>query len=90
MINTYTELYVKRMETQLKALQGQLDILRGMTEDDVLDYNLETALEVIMDNQKAARRLDDMSNAAWLKLHDTETHAQEEETEENEPVQPGF
>ncbi len=89
MINTYTALYVKRMETQLKAIQGQLDILHVMTEDDILDYNLETALEVIMDNQKAARRLDDMSNAAWLKLHDAERHAQEEEAE-NEPVQPGF
>ncbi len=88
MIYAYTDLFTTRVETELMAIKGQLDILHCMTEDDILDYNLETALEIIADIQKAARRLDDMGNAAWLKLHDVEKN--DEEAAEDESVQPGF
>ena len=90
MIQTQTYLYTKRMKTELKAIKGHLNLLLGMVQDDVLDYNLKDALDIITDIQKKARDLDSMSTNIWLKLHAASENEEAEEAAENEPVQPGF
>lgn len=89
MIQTQTYLYTKRMKTELKAIKSHLNLLLGMVQDDVLDYNLEAAMDIINDIQKKARDLDSMSTNIWLKLH-AASENEAKEVEGNESLQPGL
>ncbi len=85
MIRTETYLFTRRAKNELQAIKAQLKLLYGMLQDDCLDAQAETAMEVVNDVQKAARNLDNLSTGIWLKLN-----AVNEKEAENEPVQPGL